>query len=142
MRKSQALVLTWNDIDFKAVEITITKSVDYPDGSGPKVTLPKTQAGGRTVPIVYMFIKPLKTAYRDSKSAWGYSRGTPNSSREEKSVPLGDGYWSVLCDGADSWRWQSADIVTGDAVIHPQSVLILGMEREQTENEAWRREAV
>ena len=57
-------------------------------------------------------------------------------------MPLGDGYWSVLCDGADSWRWQSADIVTGDAVIHPQSVLILGMEREQTENEAWRREAV
>ena len=78
----------------------------------------------------------------DGSERWSRLKIIYNSSREEKSVPLGDGYWSVLCDGADSWRWQSADIVTGDAVIHPQSVLILGMEREQTENEAWRREAV
>ena len=78
----------------------------------------------------------------DGSERWSRLKIIYNSSREEKSVPLGGGYWSVLCDGADSWRWQSADIVTGDAVIHPQSVLILGMEREQTENEAWRREAV
>lgn len=78
----------------------------------------------------------------DGSERWSRLKIIYNSSRVEKSVPLGGGYWSVLCDGADSWRWQSPDIVSGDAVIRPQSVLILGIEREQKQNEEWRREAV
>ena len=51
LRKGEALALTHNDIDFKSRQIKITKSIYY-DNNRPKIKLPKTQAGIRTVPIL------------------------------------------------------------------------------------------
>lgn len=52
MRKSEALALTWEDVDLEQGEITVTKSLDYTVGANPKNKPPKTDAGFRTVPIV------------------------------------------------------------------------------------------
>lgn len=65
MRKSEALALTWDDVDLKANEISVTKSLDYTNGANPKVKPPKTDAGFRTVPIIDV-LRPLLL---DAKSA-------------------------------------------------------------------------
>ena len=62
LRKSEALALQWEDIDFKAKEISITKSIDYTNGAHPTYKPPKTEAGYRTVPIVDILLKPLQRA--------------------------------------------------------------------------------
>lgn len=47
MRKSEALALTWNDIDFEKAQITINKTIILV--SKVKVTTPKTKSSNRTV---------------------------------------------------------------------------------------------
>lgn len=62
LRKSEALALQWSDIDFKAKEISVTKSIDYTNGAHPTYKEPKTEAGYRTVPIVDILLGPLQSA--------------------------------------------------------------------------------
>lgn len=50
-RKGEILALQYKDIDFNAGTIKITKSVYY-EGNNPKIKLPKTEAGIRTVPLL------------------------------------------------------------------------------------------
>ena len=57
LRKGEALALTWADIDFDNDEIHVTKSVYY-EHDRPKLKLPKTAAGIRSVPL----LEPLKAA--------------------------------------------------------------------------------
>lgn len=52
LRKSEALALTWKDIDFESREIIVTKSLDYTSGANPKIKSPKKDAGYRVVPIL------------------------------------------------------------------------------------------
>lgn len=47
IRKSEALALTWNDVDFKKAQITINKTIILV--SKVKVTTPKTKSSNRTV---------------------------------------------------------------------------------------------
>ena len=51
MRKSEALALTWEDVDMETRVIHVTKALEYPDGNTPHVKAPKTSAGIRDVPI-------------------------------------------------------------------------------------------
>lgn len=64
LRKSEALALRWDDIDFEKMEISITKSLDTTNGANPKYKAPKTEAGIRTVPILGILSEPLMAAYQ------------------------------------------------------------------------------
>ena len=70
LRKSEALALTWDDVDFDANEISITKSLDYAVGAKPKVKPPKTDAGYRTVPIIDVLRDKLLQALDGSTSEY------------------------------------------------------------------------
>lgn len=58
LRKGEALALTREDFDFKKKTINVSKSVYY-DPTEPKIKLPKTAAGIRTVPILDPLLKKL-----------------------------------------------------------------------------------
>ena len=62
LRKGEALALTWGDIDMKADEISVSKSV-YHEGDRPYLKRPKTSAGVRTVPL----LSPLKAKLKKIK---------------------------------------------------------------------------
>lgn len=70
MRKSEALALTWDDIDFKHKEISVTKSLDYTVGAKPAIKPPKTDAGIRTVPMIDVLHDRLLQACTESKSEY------------------------------------------------------------------------
>ena len=70
LRKSEALALTWDDVDFKKKEISITKSLDYAVGAKPKIKPPKTEAGNRTVPIIGLIYDRLLEAYESSTTVF------------------------------------------------------------------------
>lgn len=70
MRKSEALALTWEDVDFENRAISVTKSIDYTVGASPKIKPPKTDAGVRVVPIIDVLYDHLQEARKDSKSAF------------------------------------------------------------------------
>ena len=70
MRKSEALALTWDDIDFKNKEINVTKSLDYTVGARPAIKPPKTDAGVRVVPIIDVLHNKLLEASKASKSVY------------------------------------------------------------------------
>lgn len=68
LRKSEALALTWADVDLDRRTIEITKSLDYTCGAKPKIKPPKTEAGIRTVPIVDVLYDLLLKEKAESKS--------------------------------------------------------------------------
>lgn len=68
LRKSEALALTWDDVDLQKREISITKSLDYDVGASPVIKAPKTEAGVRLVPIVDMLAERLAEARTESAS--------------------------------------------------------------------------
>jgi integrase len=70
LRKSEALALTWDDVDLETCEIKITKSLDYAVGSSPKIKPPKTEAGNRTVPIIDVLLPKLHEAAEQSDSIY------------------------------------------------------------------------
>ena len=59
MRKGEALALSVEDIDFKAKEITISKSVTHASGSKPTIKTPKN-GKTRTIPMIGALEAPLK----------------------------------------------------------------------------------
>lgn len=70
MRKSEALALTWDDIDFKLKAISVTKSLDYTVGASPKIKPPKTDAGNRVIPIIDVLYDELVEAKNASSSEY------------------------------------------------------------------------
>ena len=59
MRKGEALALVKSDIDIDKKTISVTKSLEYKNGSVPTVKEPKTDAGVRAVPIPDILVEPL-----------------------------------------------------------------------------------
>lgn len=102
LRKSEALALDWEDVDWKNNEISITKSLDYPSGSRPVVKSPKTDAGIRTVPLLSVLRPLLEEAY--AKRSGPHIFPAPPSNRAGE----GGGYMTLRgFEGA--WkRWQDA----------------------------------
>lgn len=103
MRKSEALALTWDDVDFKTGQISVTKSIDYTVGASPKVKPPKTEAGIRSVPILQILEQPLKDRQADSRSEYLFPQ--PDSQRGGKGGGMMtlrgyEGAWERYCEYA------------------------------------------
>ena len=103
LRKSEALALTWDDVDLKRSEISVTKSLDYPSGARPVVKAPKTEAGFRTVPIVDALARELRKAQAAATSEHLFP--SPDSNRAGKggnliSLRAYDGAWDRYCAAA------------------------------------------
>ena len=100
LRKSEALALQWEDIDFKAKEINVTKSIDYTNGAHPTYKPPKTEAGYRVVPIVGILLEPLQKAAGMAKSDYVFP--CPSSNRGGQGGGLMtdrayEGAWARYC---------------------------------------------
>lgn len=101
MRKSEALALTWDDVDLKAKEISVTKSIDYAIGANPKIKPPKTEAGNRIVPIVDILYEKLLEVYSHRTSDFLFP--APGSNRGGKGGSLMtlrgyEGAWQRYCE--------------------------------------------
>lgn len=100
LRKSEALALTWSDIDFSAKLIYITKSIDYTNGANPKFKTPKTEAGFRTVPIIEMLFPALKSAHSRRTSEYVFPSEDSNRSGKGGGLMTERGYegaWLRYC---------------------------------------------
>lgn len=107
LRKSEALALTWEDIDFKLKQITVTKSIDYTVGASPKVKPPKTEAGNRVVPIIDTLLPLLQEAHKASTSQFLFP--APPSARGGKgggmmTLRSYEGAWNRYCELAGFWE--------------------------------------
>ena len=103
MRKSEALALTWEDVDFKNSEISVTKSLDYTVGAKPTVKSPKTDAGIRTVPMIDILCDRLLQAHKASTSEYVFP--AQDSTRGGKGGGLMtlrgyEGAWLRYCTAA------------------------------------------
>lgn len=103
MRKSEALALTWEDIDFYKREISVTKSLEYISGVNPVVKSPKTDAGFRTVPIIDLLYDKLQEAHSAATSQYLFP--SPPSNRGGKGGGLMtlrgyEGAWVRYCEAA------------------------------------------
>lgn len=99
LRKSEALALLWTDVDFKRMEISITKALTYPTGSTAEVKPPKTEAGTRIVPIPLVLLEPLRSAKLASRSPLLFP--APPSNR----AGSGGGYMSLRSFEGAWQRW-------------------------------------
>lgn len=102
-RKSEALALTWDDIDMKKREIYITKSIDYTVGASPKIKPPKTEAGNRVVPIIDLLYDKLQEAKEQRTSEYLFP--APDSTRGGKGGGMMtlrgyEGAWLRYCESA------------------------------------------
>lgn len=103
MRKSEALALTWDDINLEERLISVTKSIDYTVGANPKIKPPKTDAGNRIVPIIDLLYDKLIDAQKHSTS--DYLFPAPDSNRSGKGGGLMtlrgyEGAWLRYCEAA------------------------------------------
>lgn len=103
MRKSEALALTWDDVDLQNRSISVTKSIDYTSQANPKPKPPKTEAGYRTVPIIDLLYDRLLEAYTARTSVYVFpapasNRGGPGGGM----MPLRayEGAWQRYCEHA------------------------------------------
>lgn len=102
-RKSEALALTWADIDLKSRIIYITKSLDYTTGSAPKLKAPKTEAGIRAIPIIDLLYDRLLKARSASTSPYLFPAPASNRSGEGGGLMTLRGYegaWLRYCEAA------------------------------------------
>ena len=103
MRKSEALALTWDDVDLEAREISVTKSIDYTVGANPKLKPPKTEAGVRTVPIIDLLYGKLVEARAVSRSEYLFPAQDSNRSGKGGGLMTLRGYegaWQKYCEAA------------------------------------------
>lgn len=101
MRKSEALALTWDDVDLKVKEISVTKSLDYTVGSKPKVKPPKTDAGNRIVPIIDILLPHLQEANSAAVSNYVFPAPASNRGGEGGGLMTLRGYegaWTRYCE--------------------------------------------
>lgn len=105
MRKSEALALTWEDVDFPNHEINVTKALDYTVGAKPTIKAPKTEAGNRTVPIIDILYDVLYSAMEAAQIQTEYVFPAPPSNRGGKgggamTLRGYEGMWERYCSAA------------------------------------------
>lgn len=127
LRKSEALALTWDDVDLESREISVTKSLDYTVGASPKIKPPKTEAGYRTVPI----IDALHDLLCEARSASGseYLFPAPPSTRGGKGGGLMtlrgyEGAWQRYCETVGFVDENNKPTVTAHNLRHGTATLM------------------
>lgn len=103
LRKSEALALTWDDVDFENQQISVTKSLDYTCGASPKIKPPKTEAGNRIVPIIDVLLPYLQEAHSESTSDYLFPAPPSNRSGKGGGIMTLRGYegsWLRYCQCA------------------------------------------
>lgn len=101
MRKSEALAITWDDVDFKSKAISVTKSIDYTSGANPQIKPPKTEAGNRMVPIIDVLFDKLQEAYSIRTSDYIFPALDSNRSGKGGGMMTLRGYegaWIRYCE--------------------------------------------
>lgn len=107
MRKSEALALTWTDVDFKSKTISVTKSVDYTVGANPKIKPPKTDAGNRIVPIIDLLLPHLQEAYSGHTSEYLFPAEPSTRGGKGGGMMTLRGYegaWNRYCRSVGLWK--------------------------------------
>ena len=135
MRKSEALALTWDDIDLDRGIIHVTKSIEYPDGNTPSLKAPKTAAGVRDVPIPDILrehLHPSEGIVFKQKEYNGHPGGGYMSCRAYETA------WKRYCDEtglrctAHQLRHATATILYEAGADELQAQRILGHANPQT----------
>lgn len=126
LRKSEALALSWADVDLQEDVIHVTKSLDYTDGSAPKYKAPKTDAGTRDVPIIGILHDALQAARRHTESTLLFP--APPSNRGGKGGGLMpdrayDGAWERYCDAVGLLDPEGKPLITAHNLRHGTATL-------------------
>ena len=134
LRKSEALALTWADVDFEKKEISVTKSLDYTSGANPRIKPPKTEAGNRIVPILDILLPHLQEARSQSKSEYLFP--APPSNRSKKSGGLMtlrgyEGAWLRYCQSAGFIGPDGKPTITAHNLRHGTATLMFELEVDE-----------
>lgn len=62
----------------------------------------------------------------NAASVWETLYTVYNGREERLGVALPEGEWMVLADGESSFRWKTHQVIAGNVVVEPHSVLMLG----------------
>ncbi len=75
LRKTEALALNWNDVDFKNSSISVTKNVVQKlKGQGPVITPPKNKTSNRTIKLPNITMHMLKELLAEQKKIIGFNK--------------------------------------------------------------------
>ena len=134
MRKSEALALTWEDVDFKARQISVTKSIDYTVGASPKIKPPKTDTGYRTIPIVDVLYDHLLQAHSGSTSEYIFPAPPSNRSGNGGGLMTLRGYegaWLRWCQAAGFIGDDGRPSITAHNLRHGTATLMFELEVDE-----------
>ena len=134
LRKSEALALTWDDVDFENQEISITKSLDYTSGANPKIKPPKTEAGNRIVPILDVIMKPLQEAHRKRTSEYLFPAPPSNRSGKGGGIMTLRGYegaWLRYCEAAGFVDGEGKPTITAHNLRHGTATLMFELDVDE-----------
>lgn len=127
LRKSEALALTWADVDFKLKQIHINKSLDYAVGASPKIKPPKTEAGNRTVPIIDILYGPLLEASTASTSDYLFPAQQSTRGGKGGGIMTLRGYegaWNRYCEAAGFMGEDGKPSITAHNLRHGTATLM------------------
>ena len=127
LRKSEALALTWDDVDLENNEIMVTKSLDYTVGARPTVKAPKTDAGYRTVPIIDVLHDLLLEAKENSISDFVFPAPASNRSGPGGGIMTLRGYegaWLRYCEACGCIDERGKPTITAHNLRHGTATLM------------------
>lgn len=127
LRKSEALALTWADVDFKNNVIHVTKSLEYLNGASPVIKPPKTDAGVRDVTIIGILKGPLLEARKRSDSTLLFPQ--PASNRAGKGggyygLRAYEGAWQRYCEAVGFIDYEGNPTLTAHNLRHGTATLL------------------
>lgn len=140
MRKSEALALSWNDVDLDNRVIHVVKSLEY-IGTFPRVKLPKTKAGIRSVPIIDILFSELlrRRSSRLNDLLFPAPKSNRNSGGGFMTERAYDVAWSAYCSAvsitgltAHNLRHGTATLLIESGVDPETAQHILGHSRIST----------